>query len=90
MNIFRSVIADFKLGAAAQNVETLISLLASCSVNVGHIRHGRKSIKDTLYWLVNAEVSTPLPSMMIPPHYWATIDKSTPSGTTNQAALMAV
>jgi hypothetical protein len=95
MNIFRSVIADLKLGAAAQHVETLISLLASCSVNVGRIGHSRKNVKDILYCLektVNGRIlkwlSTPLPSTMIPPHYWATIDKSTPSRTTNQATLI--
>ena len=38
--VFRSVIVYLKLGAAGQHVETLISFLALCSVNVGSIGHG--------------------------------------------------
>ena len=94
-NVFRSVIVDLKLGAAGQHVETLISFLALCSVNVGSIGHGRKNFNDILYCLediVNGKItkwlSSPLPSTTIPPNYWATVDKSTPSRTTKQATLI--
>jgi hypothetical protein len=30
----------------------------------------------------------PLTSKLLPPHYWATVNKSTPSRTTNQAVLI--
>ena len=33
-------------------------------------------------------MSTPLPSTLLPPHFWATVDKATPSRTTNQAVLI--
>ena len=33
-------------------------------------------------------LSKPLPSTLLHPHFWATIDKATPSRTTNQAVLI--
>ena len=50
-NIFRAAIADLKLGAAATHFETLVSLLACCSVDVGNIGHSRKNFNDILYCL---------------------------------------
>ena len=94
-NIFRAAIIDLKLGAAATSLEKLISFLACCGVNVGNIGHGRNLFNDILYCLektvngrINAWLKTPLPSTMLPPHFWATVDKATPSRTTNQAILV--
>lgn len=94
-NIFRAAIVDLKLGAAATHYETLISFLACCSVDVGSIGHGRNCFNDIMYCLeksMNARINTwlnqPLPSTLPPPHVWATVDKATPSRTTNQAILV--
>jgi hypothetical protein len=37
---------------------------------------------------IRAWLATPLPSTQLPPHFWATTDKATPSRTTNQAVLI--
>ena len=37
---------------------------------------------------VSSWLKTPLPSTLLSPHYWATVDKGTPSRTTNQAILI--
>ncbi len=94
-NIFRAAIVDLKLGAAGKHFETLISFLACCSVGVGKIGHGRNNFNDILYCLekvihtkVNAWLCAPLPSTLLPPHFWATVDKATPSRTTNQAVII--
>ena len=42
-NIFRAAISDLKLGTAAIHFETLLSLLACCSVDVGNIGHSHKN-----------------------------------------------
>ena len=94
-NIFRAAIVDLKLGAAGKHFKTLISFLACCSVDVGKIGHGRNNFSDILYCLekvidnkVNAWLCAPLPSNLLPPHFWATVDKATPSRTTNQAVII--
>ena len=94
-NIFRAAIINLKLGSAASSHEKLISFLGCCGVNVGKIRHGRNLFNDILYCLekavnvrINAWLKTPLPSTMLPPHFWATVDKATPSRKTNQAILV--
>lgn len=94
-NLFRAAIVDLKLGAAGRNFETLVSFLACCSVNVGNIGHSRNMFNDILYCLeksVNQRMSQwlnrPLPSTLLPPHFWVTIDKATPSRATNQAVLI--
>ena len=94
-NIFRAVITDLKLGAAARHFETLISFLACCCVDVGAIGHSRNNFNDILYCLektvngrINVWLNQPLPSTQLPPHIWATVDKGTPSRTTNQAILV--
>lgn len=91
-HLFRAAIVDLKLCAAARNFEVLVSLLASCSVNVGSIGHGRNLFNDILYCLEKSMnkktaefLNQPLPSTFLPPHFWATIDKATPSRITNQA-----
>ena len=94
-NLFRAAIAEVKLGAAGKHFETLISLLASCSVDVGRIGHGRNNFNHIMYCLekvlderTGAWLLKPLPSTLLPPHFWETADKATPSRATNQAALI--
>jgi hypothetical protein len=94
-NLFRAAITDVKLGAAGRHFETLISFLDSCSVDVGTIGHGRNNFNHVMYCLekvidekIRAWLATPLPSTQLPPHFWATTDKATPSRTTNQAVLI--
>ena len=91
-NRFRVAIADLKLGAAAKHFETLLSLLASCGIHIGDIGHSRTNFNDIVYCLekvINRKtrewLSAPLPSTCLPPHYWATVDKRTPSRVTNQS-----
>ncbi len=81
-NIFRAAIVDLKLGAAGKHFETLISFLACCSVDVGKIGHARNNFNDILYCLekiidtkVNACLCAPLPSTLLPPYFWATVNK---------------
>ena len=94
-NIFRAAIADLKLGAATRHFETLVSFLACCSADVGDIGHSRNNFSDILYCLektvngrINAWLNRPLLSTQLPPHFWSTVDKATPSRTTNQAVLV--
>ena len=70
--------------------ETLISFLACCAVDMGSIGHSPNNFNHILYCLektvdnrINAWLNTPLPSTLLPPHFWATVDKATPSCTTN-------
>ena len=94
-NIFRAAIVDLKVGAAGMQLETLISFLSCCGVDVGSIGHSRNNFNHILYCLekavdnrINQWLNTPLPSTLLPPHFWATVDKATPSRTTNQAILI--
>ena len=94
-NLFRAAITYLKLGAAGKHFETLISFLASCSFDVGSIGQRRNNFNDIVYCLekvldekIEEWLSTPLPSILLPPHFWATTDKATPSRTTNQAVLI--
>ena len=94
-NIFRAAIVDLKLGGAARHFETMIYFLSCCSVDVGSIGHGRNNFNDILNCLeksvnkrIDSWLNKPLPSTLLPPHFWATIDKATPSRTTNQAVLV--
>ena len=94
-NIFRAAITDIKIGGAGIHLETLLALLATCSANIGNIGHSRKHLPDILNCIekaVNSRVpswlKTPLPSTLLSPHYWVTVDKGTPSRTTNQAILI--
>ena len=50
-NLFRAAITDAKLGAAGKHFETLISLLASCSVDAGSIGQGCNNFNDIMYCL---------------------------------------
>ena len=94
-NIFRAAIVDLKVGAAASNFKTVISFLSSCSFDVGCIGHGQNIFNDILSCLeksvnqrINSWLNEPLPSTLLPPHFWSTIDKATPSRMTNQAVLV--
>lgn len=66
--------------------------LKSTLINIGH---SRKNFNNILYCLENsinkhvAEwLDTPLPSTGLPPHFWSTVDKATPSRATNQAVVI--
>ena len=94
-NVFRAAITDLKMGSAARHFETLLSCLALCGADIGNIGHSRKLFPDILYCLdkaVNEQtaawLNTPLPSTSMQPHFWATVDKGTPSRVTNQAILI--
>ena len=94
-NVFRGAITTLKLGSAATHFETIMSLLACCGAQIGNIGHSRKNFNDILYCLenvinkrANQWLCSPLKSTGIPPHFWATIDKGTPSRITNQAVLI--
>lgn len=94
-NVFRAAIADVKLCAAGRHFKTLISFLACCGANMGSIGHSRNNFNHILYCLekiidkrINTWLNTPLSSTLLPPHFWATTDKATPSRTTNQAVII--
>ena len=93
-NIFRATIVDLKLGAAKMQFETLISFLACCAVDVGSNGHSCNNfnhilcVEKTVDNRINAWLNTPLPSRLLPPHFWVTVDKATPSRTTNQAVMI--
>ena len=94
-NIFRAAIVDLKLGAAGMQLETLISFLSCCGVDVGSIGHSRNNFNHILYCLekavdnrLNQWLNTSFPSTLLPPHFWATVNKATPLRTTNQAVLI--
>ena len=48
-NIFRAVMTDLKLGAAGLHIETILSLLSECGVDIGQIGHSRKHLPDIMY-----------------------------------------
>ena len=50
-NIFRAVIVDLKLGAAAKHFETIISFLACFSADIDKTGHGRNNFNDIVYCL---------------------------------------
>ena len=94
-NIFRAAIVDVKQGAAGKHLETLLSLLSLCGVDIGNIGHSRNHFNSILYCLEKSVdgktltwLESPLPSTLLPPHFWVTVDKATPSRTTNQAILI--
>ena len=94
-NVFRAAVGVLKLKAAATNLESMLSLLATCGVKIGNIGHGRKNFNDIIYCLekaidekTNKWLNSPLPSTGLPPHFWSTVDKATPSRETNQAVII--
>ena len=94
-NVFRGAVGVLKLKAAAMNFETMLSLLSTCGVPIGNIGHSRKNFNDIINCLEKAIdektsewLRTPLPSTGMPPHFWSTVDKATPSRETNQAVII--
>ena len=94
-NIFRVPITDLTLGAASKHFETLLSLLACRDTDIGNTGHCRKNMGSIIYCIekvINRETAEwlfmPLPSARLPPHYWATVDKGTPSRVTRQGVLI--
>ena len=93
--LFHQAIADLKLGAAKKHLETLLFLLTCCSVDNRKTGHGNNNFNYIIYCLekvINGKIkcwlSTPIPSTLLPPHYWVSGGKVTPSHTTNQAILI--
>lgn len=67
-NLFRAAIADLKLGAAAKHLETLLSLLACCSVDIGKMGHGRNNFNDIIYCLekvIDGKIKSCLPLCLV-------------------------
>ena len=94
-NIFRAAITALKLGSAGTHFETLLSMLSYCGAHIGNIGHSRINFSHILHCLekpinkhANSWLETPLPSTGLPPHFWNTVDKATPSRTTNQAVAL--
>ena len=94
-NIFRVAITDLKLRAASKHFETLLSVLACCDTDIWNIGHSRKNMDSIIYCIekvINRKsagwLSMLLPSTRLPLHYWATVDKGTPSRITSQAVLI--
>ena len=50
-NVFQAAITDLELGAAARQLETMISFLACCDVDIGNIGHVRNKFNEILYCL---------------------------------------
>ncbi len=74
-NIFQAAITHLKLGAAARHIETMISFLACCRLDVGNIGHGCNKFSEILHCLektvngrINNWLNQPLPSTQLPPH----------------------
>ena len=79
-----------------QNTSRLLSLLACCDTNIGNIEYSHKNMDSIIYCIkkvINRKtgewLSMPLPSMRLPPHYWAIVDKVTSSRITSQTVLIA-
>ena len=94
-NIFRAAITTLKLGSAGAHFETLLPMLNCCDPQIGNIGNSRINFNHILRCLeksinkhANSWLETPLPYPGLPPHFWSTFDKATPSRTTNQAVVL--
>ena len=94
-NIFRGAITTLKLGSVGTHFETLLSMLNCCGTQIGNIGHSRINFNHILHFLeksinkhANNWLVTPLPSTGLSPYFWSTVDKATPSLTTNQAVVL--
>ena len=86
-----SAIVDVKQGAEGKHLETLLSLLSLCAADILETLV-IPEITCTLFYIAWRKVWTLLesllPSTLLPKHFWITVDKATPSRTTNQAILV--
>lgn len=94
-NLVRIAITVVKSKCAAQHYETMVAAHSSTGSDVGELNHSRKQFIEILraveVW-TDREISkflmNPLPSTRLPPHFFVTLDKSTPQRVTNQAVLI--
>ena len=94
-NLISIALTVVKAKSAAVHYETMIASHAFTGSDVGEFSHSRKQFSDILQcadaWC-NRQVSnylcTPLASTKLPPHYYVTCDKATPSRITNQAVMI--
>ncbi len=94
-NLISIALTVVKAKSAAVHYETMVASHAFTGSDVGEFSHSRKQLNDILRcadaWC-NREVSkylcTSLPATKLPPHYYATCDKATPSRITNQAVMI--
>lgn len=94
-NLVSIALMVVKTKSAALHYETLVASHAFTGSDVGELGHGRKQFSDILraaeVWCdkqVATFLSTPLASTELPPHYYATADKSTPNRISNQAVMV--
>ena len=94
-NLVSIAITVVKATSAAIHYETMIAAHAFTGSDVGEFGHGRKQFNEILrcagVWC-NREIAKclckPLPSTRLPPHYYVTCDKATPTRLTNQAVMV--
>lgn len=94
-NLIRIALSIVKMKSAASHFETSIATHQATGANVGQIGHGRKQFNQILTtmsdWIDDQNrniLTSPSPSTGVPPHFYVTGDKSTPSRTTNQVVLL--
>ena len=94
-NLVSIALTVVKAKSAAVHYETMVAAHAFTGSDVGELGHSRKQFNEILrcadVWCnreVSKYLSEPLPSTKLPPHYYVTCDKSTPSRITNQAIMV--
>lgn len=94
-NLVKVALNTVQTKCAAQHYETNISCHISTGSDMGNIGHSRKQFVDILraaeIWLDSKAanfLSTPLVSTSLPPHFYASADKSTVHRVTNQAIVV--
>ena len=94
-NVFCAAITTLKLGSAGTHFETLLSMLNCCGAHIGNIGHSRINFNHILHCLeksinkhANSWLETPLLSTGLSPHFSGTVDKATPSRTTNHSVVL--
>lgn len=96
-NLIRIALSVVNVKAAALHYETLVASHQLTGSDVGEFSHGRKQFSAILrcanLW-INREtakfLSSPLPSTKLPPHFYVSSDKSTPSRITNHAIMICL
>ena len=94
-NIFRAAVTTLKVSSAGTHFEILLSMLNCCGAQIGNIGHSRINFNHILHCLeksinkhANSCLETPLLSTGVSPHFSGTVDKATPSRTTNHSVVL--
>ncbi|KAF0291653.1 hypothetical protein FJT64_010235 [Amphibalanus amphitrite] len=94
-NLLRCAIQVCKARSAAVHFETEVATASVMGSDVGNIQHSRKSFPKLIETVakpidheISEALSAPLPSTGLPPHWWCTMDKSTPGRETNQSIMI--